>query len=742
VSTKQILLVESDPKQLRLVRASLEGDGYAVTTAEDGKAALVALESRAFDLVLSATSLPRLDGFELVEHMQEHDEWQNIPTVLMIDGDVRAARMRGVRLGIEEFLTKPVFVKEVSARVRVLLAKQARERLSGAATSGNVSGTLEELPVVDLLESVAKGRQSGTAVFRAHSTTATVYFRRGEIVDATLKRLRGEEAVYRLLTWREGRYDVTLGPSARAAVVELETSTLLETGLRQAEEFHVLAESLPPLEAILEVDFPRLRSLADEVPDSIEALLRLFDGKRTLFEIVDDSPFDDRSTLRTLMQLHDEGVLIGAEDLVEQPVPLSRASAAGHTLRPTSEAGGGSVRLGRSEAPPVDLGAASREEEPESSPVPDASATTESASPFDEAEAPQPVEAEAPQPVEAEPTTTPSEEEVPDSRRGKKASRKNKRSMSGRRGKDGGALDERDSLRSPSPLAPPVAPTEVAITTRNETLRVTSSEPPPRDSSAPSPVAVEESEDEATHSLSESGVSNVFFSHPPPSMSEDGRPQDDVDDDGEVYLTDEQIDRRSKNRRLVLGIVGLLGAVGLAAAFLPSLGGGHAPPPPATTVVRATPPGPAASTPTSRSSGTALTNAPASAAPTSSSSAEPAASASALASSEASPEPSAAPTLADGEGDLPDVPDPLKAAMKKLDVGNYAEAIRFAKAAVKKDPENADGYFALFTAYDSIGKAADASKAREACAANAKKGQYKGYCPSPKKPVAKKKKKG
>jgi predicted Zn-dependent protease len=70
--------------------------------------------------------------------------------------------------------------------------------------------------------------------------------------------------------------------------------------------------------------------------------------------------------------------------------------------------------------------------------------------------------------------------------------------------------------------------------------------------------------------------------------------------------------------------------------------------------------------------------------------------------------------------------------MAKLDVGAYMEAIKLAKAAIKKDPENADGYFALFQAYDSVGKAAEASEAREACGANATKGQYKGYCPKKK----------
>ena len=151
MTTKQILLVESDPKQLRLLRVALEQDGYAVLPAEDGKVALEQLEQGGIDLVLSATSLPRLDGFELVEAMQDHDDWQSLPMLLMIDGDVRAARMRGVRLGVEEFLTKPVFVKEMLARVHVLLAKQVRERLSGGGANAKLSGSLEDMTVIDLL---------------------------------------------------------------------------------------------------------------------------------------------------------------------------------------------------------------------------------------------------------------------------------------------------------------------------------------------------------------------------------------------------------------------------------------------------------------------------------------------------------------------------------------------------------------------------------------------------------------
>ncbi len=701
MTTKQILLVESDPKQLRLLRVALEQDGYAVLPAEDGKVALEQLEQGGIDLVLSATSLPRLDGFELVEAMQDHDDWQSLPMLLMIDGDVRAARMRGVRLGVEEFLTKPVFVKEMLARVHVLLAKQVRERLSGGGANAKLSGSLEDMTVIDLLESLEKGKQSGSVSLESNGRNAVVYFRQGAIVDATLGRLRGEEAVFRLLTWTDGDYDVTLEPSARAEVVEMETRPMLELGFRQAAEFHRLAQRLPTLDTALAVDREKLEELLEEVPESIEALLALLDGERSILDVIDESPFDDRSTLRTLLQLFEEEVLV----VVERPEPprsFAMPSLRGARAPEEQEASRderASARTG--EVAAHDDGAGASDSTPHEESEDEDSQDEDSQ---DEDSQDEPVLSLTK--LSASPSEDALDEPAPSDS-----------SLADERSRDSGAgedpEDHDESPVSDAPAATVRAGQGAPLVYRAGASTVDDAD----DGSTPSGDLPGTEQ----RSLSESGVSTEFFSSAPPAAPDEDVAEGEHERLSEfeqpVYLTREQLERRDKNRKVVMGVVGAVAAIGLFAAIGPKLFGSETAAAPSS--ARGTP----RSAPTAVASAT-VAQAPAPPPPSATASAppEPTASASAEAASA-----SAVP-----EEDLPDVPDPLKAAMAKLDVGAYMEAIKLAKAAIKKDPENADGYFALFQAYDSVGKAAEASQAREACGANATKGQYKGYCPKKK----------
>jgi hypothetical protein len=240
-----------------------------------------------------------------------------------------------------------------------------------------------------------------------------------------------------------------------------------------------------------------------------------------------------------------------------------------------------------------------------------------------------------------------------------------------------------------------------------------------RRSSSAAPDRLESSPPSGPHSLSESGVSNTFFASLPLDLPPSEPPPES--EEAPVYLTRDQIERRQKNKKLVMMIIGAVGALGFFAVLGPRLFGTREEPKKPTT---------------SATTAAARPTASASAKPTASAIETPTATPTptVTATAEASAETSAAPAdSANPEEDLPDVPDPLKEAMTKLNIGAYAEAIKFSKAAIKKDPENADGYFALFTAYESVGNLAEAKKARDACGENATKGQYKGYCPPKKK---------
>jgi DNA-binding response OmpR family regulator len=340
VAKKQLLLVDADPRSVRVLEVSLRKAGYSVTTATDGQDALAKVEFSAPDLVLTDTRLPRLDGYELVRQIKERADYANIPVVFLTSQRSIEDKIRGLELGVEDYLTKPIFVRELIARVNLLLARRTHDNIATqslpVSRRTRLSGSLEDMGVVDLLQTFEVSRKSGIARISDGRREARVYFRDGKVVDAELGRLRGEEAVYRSLIWNTGTFAVEFCPVSNEDVIPTTTQGLLMEGMRRVDEWGRLLEQLPPLATIFEIDHDALVERLNEIPDELNGILRLFDGKRTLLEVVDESPFEDLSTLATITKLYFEGLLVIApgaaeEDVVpsvEQPEPIRDARSA------------------------------------------------------------------------------------------------------------------------------------------------------------------------------------------------------------------------------------------------------------------------------------------------------------------------------------------------------------------------------------------------------------------------------
>jgi DNA-binding response OmpR family regulator len=304
-----LLLVEREAKTRRLLKVSLEQAGYSVTTARDGADALAKLELATPALVLSATSLPKLDGYALVRRMKENAEWSRIPVIFMVAGESIEDKIRGLELGVEDYLTKPIFVKELLARVAVLLAKRVRRHLSTSVAQTRVQGSLRDLPTIDLLESLETGQQTGVLRISWGDRVGEVTFEDGEIIDARMKRLRGEEVVFRLLCWTEGRFEVELGDIEAERIIESGTRGIIEAGMRHAADYNRLLAELPSQHTVLEVDQAALAERMGDIPGELDGILGLLDGRRSILDVIDESPFDDISTLQTIAKLHGEGLL-------------------------------------------------------------------------------------------------------------------------------------------------------------------------------------------------------------------------------------------------------------------------------------------------------------------------------------------------------------------------------------------------------------------------------------------------
>jgi DNA-binding response OmpR family regulator len=313
LAKQQLLLVDADPRSVRVLEVSLKKAGYSVTTAADGVDALSKIELSTPDLILSDTKLPGMDGYALVRRLKERPEWAAIPVVFLTSQKSIEDKIRGLELGVEDYLTKPIFVRELIARVNLLLTRRTQEGIATRQSQTGrtkFQGSIQDMAVVDLLQTFEVSRKSGVLHVHNNAHSAKILFREGKIIDAQLGALRGEEAVYRTLIWNDGSFEVEFTIVKAEDIIEVSTQGILMEGMRRVDEWGRLLEQLPPLSTVFDVDHAQLLERLNEIPDELNGILKLFDGKRTLLDVVDGSPFEDLSTLSTITKLYFEGLLI------------------------------------------------------------------------------------------------------------------------------------------------------------------------------------------------------------------------------------------------------------------------------------------------------------------------------------------------------------------------------------------------------------------------------------------------
>jgi DNA-binding response OmpR family regulator len=125
VGTKpQILVVDDDEDIRALLRLILERAGYEVDDQADGRAALRAFHNGNHDLVLLDVTMPDLDGWQLLERIRDLSE---VPVLMLTARDSESDRVRGLRGGADDYVTKPFDREELVARVEALLRRAPRD---------------------------------------------------------------------------------------------------------------------------------------------------------------------------------------------------------------------------------------------------------------------------------------------------------------------------------------------------------------------------------------------------------------------------------------------------------------------------------------------------------------------------------------------------------------------------------------------------------------------------------------
>ena len=231
----KLLLVDDNPMVLGMLQQALTPLA-TVTSASDAADALLKAVDDAPDLLVCDYRMPGMDGRQLVEKLKSRPATANFSTVLMASKADIAERL-SPQDAADDYLEKPFFLKDATRRVKRMIDRISLEKMAKTAPSdGVVRGNLSQMNVIDLMQSLEMGRKSCRLSLSNEGEKCEVFFVEGQVKHATYGSLVGDEAVFKVLRWTGGNFELDFEGKTGKETTQLNTQGLLMEGLRLLDE--------------------------------------------------------------------------------------------------------------------------------------------------------------------------------------------------------------------------------------------------------------------------------------------------------------------------------------------------------------------------------------------------------------------------------------------------------------------------------------------------------------------------
>ncbi|HLW83670.1 MAG TPA: response regulator [Candidatus Sulfotelmatobacter sp.] len=231
----KLLLVEDNPMVLGMLQQALSPLAVVTAASESADALLKAVDDPP-DLVVCDYRLPGMDGRQLIEKLKSRPKTANFSAVLMANKADIAERL-SPQDAADDYLEKPFFLREAVRRIKRMIDRIALEKMAKTAPSdGVVRGNLAQMNVIDLMQSLEMGRKSCQLTLTKDSDKCEVFFVEGQVKHATYGSLIGDEAVFKVLRWTGGSFELDFEGKTDKETTQLNTQGLLMEGLRLLDE--------------------------------------------------------------------------------------------------------------------------------------------------------------------------------------------------------------------------------------------------------------------------------------------------------------------------------------------------------------------------------------------------------------------------------------------------------------------------------------------------------------------------
>jgi CheY-like chemotaxis protein len=229
--TVRLLLADDNPLIRELIVKGLE-PFCEVDCSSDGADALLKVVDCPPDVILCDYKMPGLDGRKLFEKLRAREATRHIPFLFMASRPDIEERLRPLVDGVEDFITKPFLIKDLVRITKKVVDRLHLEKLQKTASRpGVIQGRLEEMSMIDLMQSLEMGQKSCRLIVKHNGEQGELYFSSGQCRDAKIGSTEGDDAVYKVVLWSAGEFEIDFNAanaSTRTTTTRNTTGLLME----------------------------------------------------------------------------------------------------------------------------------------------------------------------------------------------------------------------------------------------------------------------------------------------------------------------------------------------------------------------------------------------------------------------------------------------------------------------------------------------------------------------------------
>jgi hypothetical protein len=315
--TSAALLVDPDLRGLESLVYGFQCADWRSTACPATETAPLLVKASAADIVVVAVREPYDKTLTLLRLLRSDEANRALPLLVMGPASLRSSVLG---CGPIDFLPTPVFVRDVITASRILVALGA-QHTHEHGREPRINGTLADFGFFSIIRVMNGLLRSGVLQVERANHRGEILFSEGDIAGAQVGSLQGLPAIHQLLLWENAKIELHLRAVARRAQFNRRFDQIMDEAERFVRDYAHSIQGIGPSSSVYEQSDAKVAGSAGSVPAEVAPVLRLFDGRRTLTDIIDESPFRVFDTVRILTRLVDVGVLTRKKTLGSPPAP-------------------------------------------------------------------------------------------------------------------------------------------------------------------------------------------------------------------------------------------------------------------------------------------------------------------------------------------------------------------------------------------------------------------------------------